>query len=181
MLRKLRVILTLAIGILPYSSTYANPDETTRQLMTEPASVFDVGMLRLQLELNQIKKAVRYPKSFDLLTASYIWNKDQVVIFTGPINAVSTIEDAKSGCKEAFREIRNYALVNDDTGKVLTFVDNSNFSGFFSHNGYSVSKIQGSLAEFDKKFVLKCRCPVRGGEDIKAEAPLLSNKIFFEG
>lgn len=181
MLRKLRVILTLAIGILPYSSTYANPDETTRQLMTESASVFDVGMLRLELELSQIKKTVRYPKSFDLLNASYIWNKDQIVIFTGPINAVSTIEDAKSGCKEAFSVIRNYALVSAATGKLLNFVDNTNFSGFFSHNGYSISKIQSSLAEFDKKFVLKCRCPVRGGEDIKAEAPLLSNKIFFEG
>lgn len=101
-------------------------------LMNEPASMMDLGLLKVNIELQSFNfEGVSTPIAF------YDWDNDDIAIWTRSIPSESrpeTESDARKSCGEWFRKIRTHFLVDPDTGQPI--------SGFrsivhnFNHNGF---------------------------------------------
>lgn len=133
------------------SAAYSGPDEVTDRLMDESASLFDVGMLRLELRLAEAE-------SIPATSTYYDWEKNQIVIWSVVFESGWTLERATAACDGWFRQIRMLAAVNPDTGVLYPMYKRSSFAEMFSHNGF-VRTINGKdtsevAAQLDDKFSL---------------------------
>ena len=170
-------LLSVSLYSLPANS---GPDRTTEWLMDERASVFDLGMIRLQTRLDGF--IYKWPTEFSQPTIAYVWDDNEIVIKMLSINVYESVKDAKEGCRTAFNRVRAVAGVDIEEGGLTFKKNNSFFSFYFSHLGYvsgSVKEQDQRLADLDKKFKLECTILFEGGERTQGFSRLLSKGAYF--
>jgi len=166
--RKL-LVLTVFISWIAYSGhARAEPDSTVSWLMSEPASVFDIGMMKLENHL--IQKTQQFNLDFDFITdlngwPYYDWDKNRITI----IIVTRTCNYSKERCKTLIDELRffeNFAKKHQGYSK---------FAGFFEHNGYSSKdEPKGIAADLDK--IMEIKIIMKGGE---CRGPLTSQEVLY--
>lgn len=182
-MRKIFLIYLLVGTFFPINTAISGPDEITRKFMGTSPSLFDFGLLRLSQELKSLKNG-GWPKEFFTPWVDYDWDKDEVIITIMSLNKFSNKEQAKVGCKTVFNKIRDSGYIDAKTGKLYKFIEtpHSRYAELFQHIGYQKDVAPNDLANFDKKFVLKCRATISGRKNaVVGTAPLISNKVYFEG
>lgn len=143
---KLLLFTFLAFCSLVFRSATAGPDETTQNLISDPASMMDIGILRTEIEL----------KSQNLGHMAFDWDENRLnvhkLIFEGeyPDQASAELE-----CATWIGKVRGIAGIKKDTGK--PYGNHSLFAENFSHAGFQRgSTPENLLVDLDKLFVLNC-------------------------
>jgi len=122
------VILNFGAGISP-----AEPTKTVRHLMMEPATMFDLGIVRLENLLRNNQPGI--------LAVSYDWERNKIQINVVRINRMSrgeknrSAEDLRRLIVQDIHKIRKDLNVNPATGQIdpgYTTLENC-----FSHAGYT--------------------------------------------
>ncbi len=176
-------LLFLLFGVgLSASAAFAEPDDVTRKFMNAKPSLFDFGMVRLDLELQRIGGDLFWPEEFSPPWATYDWDSDEVRITAFSFNKFKQEGNAKLGCKNVFDKLRDNAMVNPKTGQLYDVGSKSNslYADLFEHVGYRETIVKKDLSNLDKKFKLICEVAISGQNRIVGGAPLFSSKIYFE-
>ena len=111
------ILLLISLPI----AAFAEPSALTRQLMQEPASLFDVGMLRLEYSMGYREKQIiaNYNRASSLQAESQPNRRkssgnvnvafdpaaDKIYIHLSIGDALSTQAQMRAGCKSALRDI----------------------------------------------------------------------------
>lgn len=164
------VILLFGVGAAP-----AGPTKTVRNLMTEPATMFDLGIVRLEsfLRNNQPGK----------LDVSYDWERNKIQINVVRINRMSkqnkktNVEDFRRQIQHDIQKIRKDLNVNPATGEIdsgYTTLENC-----FRHAGNSPQDEPTSLKnELYDMIEISAKVIVhRNDLFLEARAPLKGNRI----
>lgn len=188
MLRNAAVALAAVICLATISPTRADPGPVVNWLMQEPASLFDLGMMRLHIEkfewsnprrtFNEEMKA-QYG-DIPVYLVFYNWRENRIYVL-GAIKSQDLLlskEEAKQVCKRIIGEISRLANVDPKTG--TTNGDHSIFADFFSHYDYENPKEPDNYkSKLDQIFVLAANVRVHN-ETTFCRRPLLSAKVYFE-
>jgi len=160
--------------------TLAGPDSTTSYFTRTPASMFDVGMLRLDLRLKTIKDSSDYPSKYPTAYANYSFKDDEIIIAISSFSFKGTNSEAETYCSEWVRIIRLFAGIDTNTGKPV--YAHSHFTELFSHDGYTNEPTDNALAKLDPKFLLSCYLLGMGmdGKAVSITAPLLGTSYSIE-
>lgn len=151
----------------------AGPDKTTKLLMDTPASVFDLGQIRLGTYLNRAFKNTGLQMTMDV---AYSFDDDKILVALNQFNFKGTKSAARNTCLEGFETLRIGAGVEIGTPKIHDFLVSSFWEDQFVHINYDKGGLQGNIkGKLDKKFVLSC---TMYSEDfsrvLKITSPLLS-------
>lgn len=120
-----QALFGLAISaILPAQQLKAGPDELSNWLMSEPASMMDLGLLRADLRYQDVKYFIE---------TMYDWEEDDIVITGLGYSKGSDEQPAQNTCAEFFDEIRHKNFIRD--GKAIAPELSSAAS--FSHYGFT--------------------------------------------
>ncbi len=132
MLRSIAVVCCVVVG----SSAKAGPDDLSKWLMNEPASMMDIGLLRLEIYLDKVRIEDR---EYGVV---YIWDRDRILIRSTPKRfddpSYKDEDDAKKGCKNWFNRMRYEFGVNGATGELRE--GDLFLSSFFGHDGFTRGK-----------------------------------------
>lgn len=141
--------------MMSLAPAHAGPDAAATYIMGEPASLMDIGMLRLERHLDGAAWVI------------YDWDSNTFVLTTFRPATEGDPGAQERACVEWVSEIRSLAAINKETGK--PYGQGSVFADMFTHTGF-VRKNQPDnlLEQIDRMFQLRC---FGGGERI--EAPLL--------
>ena len=125
MLRKCAAVLAVVSCLTYATSARAEPGPVEQWLMNEPASLFDLGMLRVELQLDELKD---YDELKDRLGAllfysSYNWDKNRIYL-SGAIFGASPEIDGKHFCKLIISNVRKIGGIKNDGS---TYGDHSIF------------------------------------------------------
>lgn len=153
-------VLVLCAGIA--GSAKAEPGPVVNWLINEPASVFDVGMLRMQ----QLVRALEPPKELDELftLVAYDWEENRIYIRGSiakhnSINLLDPKQQVRALCGAFFDEIRKQAIVNPVTGQAI--FDHSSYSAQFAHIGYSSNSAPKNYrVKLDRIIVIEFKYPL---------------------
>jgi hypothetical protein len=134
--------IALTALILVAAPVGADPSPVIRQLMNEPVSMLDWGLLRLETYLQDYVRAARQigpiagSRPVALVQTSYDFDKNEIHIEfafdSSDVYATST-QDA---CKQALTAIRHTLVMKRDDGTYLAY-----FYHFFLHNGFTTSEV----------------------------------------
>jgi hypothetical protein len=126
------VIAVIAMVLTFNKLCIAEPDSTVRYLMNEPASMFDLGMLKLKRDLDDWLKDPHVN-----VFVSYDWNTNRIEIKVSDTKDVYKIKKyARNWCDETICEIKRLLDVNCSTGKPLLPKMGSLLYDYFTHAGY---------------------------------------------
>ncbi len=193
MLRKCAAVLAVVSCLAAVTSARAEPGPVGQWLMNEPASLFDIGMIRLKMEAKtwelqdfayntEMKEAYGQPPGY---IAGYDWDENRIVV-QGWLGIKSEERpDAELACKKVLSLISDRAGVVPDTGKFsLSDMTNSVFADYFSHIGYEVKDApEDYKSRLDQIFLIKANILLVGEypkQFFACSRRLLSNKIYFE-
>lgn len=148
-----KLILLLLFPIL----VWAEPGPATQYLMNEPASLFDIGMLRLKALTNYWEKQMtfnyRIKSQSDSIggnvNVNYRPEDDKIYVSLSIMDVSATEEQMKAGCSYALYHIQIYI------GK--------NLYGLFQHVGYRDSSEPASLGPAVRE-MFELRCYVSGND-----------------
>jgi hypothetical protein len=170
-----KVIIGLVLSLLLGNGVVvAGPDKTTSLLMDTPPSLFDLGMVRLNLRLDKINflKELGTPKP----NASYKWDDDKIWVNLLFQKYKGDNVSARTSCLSSLTLLRNNAGIDSETSKVYVFYDHSVWADLFNHIGYVQKRLNSELVNLDSKFLLGCTIhfvdPSKGV--LKILSPLLS-------
>ena len=167
----------LLLGILfLLRNASAEPDETTKKFMNEPASLFDLGMLEIQSRASEWIKFSDWPIKFGPPVIGYDSDKDQILIYIRAKKEFKTKDSAIDGCKNVFDTVRERAFVDPKTGKLYS--ERGGLAIYFEHFGQR-SMTDEDVSNLGKKFQLICTTGI-WGYNIFATAPLQSNKFYLD-
>lgn len=161
--------LAVAAVCLIAGSAIAGPDETTRQLMNDPVSMIDMGVLKGEMLL----------RAKGLGFMSFDWESNRFHIFNFFFNGdYPDQRSAEAECASWVADIRSLANVSTETGKAI--YAHSAFAEFFSHEGFLRTGEPKTLyTDLDKLFVLKCSA-YAAGASAEVTAPLLGTSYSLE-
>lgn len=202
----------LAIGAALSSLAFgvrADPGPVVDYLMSTPASIFSIGLARIQQNLDEITSQL---KEQILSTSSkqkakgwvgggsvnYLPNENRInITFTvmnidGDENQI--IKPSKNSCKALLNTIRDKAGVNGKTGefqfnelrkklsmKWIPRVESSFFANYFERLEYLRKDApKDYLKKLDKIFVVQVSVSSLGGGAVHCEGPLVSKKVLYE-
>jgi hypothetical protein len=158
------VLLPILLTAVP---AMGGPDQTTQHLLSDPASMLDLGVLKANLALKERKLGFM---GFD-------WDANRFFIVTWFSDRPDT-KVAESDCVAWVADVRELGGIRAETGE--PFLDDSFFAGYFSHEGFSRSNAPDTLySDLDKLFELKCTGFV-GTETVVVTAPLLGTTYSLE-
>ncbi len=166
----MRRLMLILCSFASVSAAYAGPDKTTKYLMNTPATMFDLGIFKLSLELQRIgnnpKHYSEYPpfKKFSPVVM-YDWDQDKIQI-VGVF--VPKSDDAEPLCKQWISDIRRYGYVDPVTGEIKSGHRKSKYARYFSHIGFVKEHAKEAIKNLDMKFQVSC---IAGGRLFRA--PLL--------
>jgi len=151
----------------------AGPDKTTKLLMDTPASVFDLGQVRLDTYLT---RAFKNTEPQMIVNVSYNWDDDKIEVDLAQLDFKGTKSAARNSCLDGFERLRIGAGVKIGTSKIHDFLPTSYWEEKFVHVNYDQGGLQKNIkGKLDKKFVLSC---TMWSEDysqvLKITSPLLS-------
>ena len=161
----------------------AGPDKTTSLFMDTTASLFDLGMHKLNIRLsnvNFINVGFEEKLASPTLSASYIWDNDKIkisVTYFMPYADKGDKAYVREVCLLAFSNLRIDALVKPQTGKLYDFTPTTRWAKLFDHSGYSKGGVNKEVVNLDNKFILSCYWKFKDNSlgAMVIEAPLLSN------
>ncbi|MCP4406448.1 MAG: hypothetical protein GY807_01530 [Gammaproteobacteria bacterium] len=172
-------VSVLAFYLLAVAPVQSGPDKTTEFFMNTPASLFDLGIFRLELDLqNKHYRFEGYWPGFKLIYPNiyYDWGNDKIVIEGRRFRATSQDQEkSEELCEKFFRDVRKAALVDPDTGNLVDQLSTSIFTDMFTHEGFSNEPTKNAAKDLDSKFRIVCIV----GSD-RYQAPLLSNTYLKE-
>ena len=151
----------------------AGPDKTTKLLMDTPASVFDLGQIRLG---TYIRRAFERNDSQMIVSVSYNWDDDKVEVVLDQLDFKGTKSVARNICLKGFETLRLGAGVEIGTSKIHDYLPTSFWEEKFVHVNYDQGGLQKNIkGELDKKFVLGCNIWLEDySQVLKITSPLLS-------
>ena len=186
MLRKCAAVLAVVSCLTGSTSIRAEPGPVRRYLMNEPISLFDLGMLKLEVRAldwsngRALEEMVaQYGTSSPLFTVRYDWDENRIYVQGHVFEIVDDTATQKLFCNKLIEFISKWAGVDPQTGEVFAGVQGySQFAGEFSHMGYSNrNEPEDYLSRLDKIFVIK---GFVGRKPVRCVRALLSNKVYFE-
>jgi hypothetical protein len=149
------LIFTLITTTLLTLPTHAGPDKTASKLMITPASLWDIGMLRLEIKIDRIKTLARGLKAFDDTHVQYNFDDDDIEVDLLSFQP-HDLDTATSMCEAGLNTLQSNAGVDPDTGEVEQPATASRWSDLFYHYGYANAD-KFDFNNLDKKFKLKCQ------------------------
>jgi hypothetical protein len=164
--------MTCCCLVLAAAPAHADPGPTVKYLIDDAVSSFTLGMLRIELRLDEL-----YRNSPGIAFVDYDWDKNRILlIFTAPLG----IEPTKENCREAINKLRTQGGVNPNTGQLL-LADGSFYSAGFRPIGYEQKKEPKNLRnEIDEIIEVHAFLGGGSGEKVSCQGALLSNTILFE-
>ena len=188
MLRKSAVILAVVICLANGTALRAEPGRVVAWLMKEPISLFDLGMLQLNLDLKmEILRDKKEGGNSDI-NAEYKWDDNRieiaVVLYDYYNPYIKYTGDPKEVCKDIIGALRQHGQIDPDSGHYSEAIRNSSYSDYFSHYGYvSKNAPDNYRGRLDKiiEFSVLVQPRLEGGDVVFARCtgPLLSNKVYF--
>jgi hypothetical protein len=169
-----RVVAT-ALGALVFlcGSVRAEPGPVVSYLMSQPASVFTIGMMRLERRLTQLGSRVGAG-----YFASYDWEKNRIEVSSIDFDSVQAPQER---CRALISAVRSDAGVDMDTGNFLGKLKNSYYADLFSQIGFKKKTDPEDLArQVDTIIVIDASVFGRDGTSASCEGPLVSNRILIE-
>ena len=172
-MKQLGSIVTVVVLSAYSLVSSAGPDKTTKLLMDTPASVFDLGQIRLDTYLT---RAFKNTESQMIVNVSYSWDDDKIEVGLAQLDFKGTKSAARNACLKGFATLRLGAGVDIGTSKIHDFLPMSYWEEKFVHVNYDQGGLQRNIkGKLDKKFVLSCTI---WSEDysrvLKITSPLLS-------
>jgi hypothetical protein len=163
-------ILLIATGIAS-----AGPPDTVQQLIAEPATLFDLGIVRLENFLRNNQPGT--------LHVSYDWERNKIQIKVVRINRMSrgeknrSAEDLRRFVQHDITKIRNDLNVNPATGE--TDPGYTTLENCFRHAGYPNKDGQTNLKNelYDMTEISAKVIVHRNEAFVEAWAPLKGNSI----
>ncbi len=169
-------LLLVAILFATTTTGHTEPTPAVRHLMNEPATLFDLGMLRLQQKFRKIAL-----DDFDLVFAvvSYDWDTNRIKITAfASTEKIKTVEGRKQGCRKVLKEIKQDLGIDLETGRPKG--PNSFVSNLFSHVDYSRRGWPSDLVdELDNMVELTARVFGQTGTGALCRSTLLGTEILF--
>ena len=153
-------------------------NKTIDYLKATPASIFDVGMIRLEHMIAHKAKMPysSWPEKMYMPMIRYVDGADEIRFLINKAE-YEDIKTAKRDCKAAIISLRFYAGVGLDGN--LSF-------GEYSFFAYEFQPLLGERANvelmksLDRKFVILCDASTNNGETVRMRADLLSSAIYEE-
>ncbi len=186
MLRKSAAVLAVVLSVSNVSAVRAEPGPVVNWLMNEPASVFDIGMLRLEIgirwwyERQEITKISKRRPGGIAFWPSYSFLDNRITMFARRIGEDMDTSERKSVCRELIDFMSREALVDPKTGQLFGGSKASSFSQYFQHSDYvNTSEPSNLQPRLDRIFVLKAFVVSEPQQTICRRA-LMSNKVYFE-
>tara|TARA_R110002167_G_scaffold1696_8_gene8179 strand:+ start:1613 stop:2173 length:561 start_codon:yes stop_codon:yes gene_type:complete len=175
---KLNIVVFLAV--LNASGLKAAPTPNISYLMGEPATLFDIGLLRLDEEM----KKVRVKNISDLhFYTTYDWKENRIKLKAITLGSeANNTDEAKDWCRSTINYARQMLLINFETGKPF-YGGSSKLVELFSHVDFGRgNKPEGIGAELDGITIISASFSAKSGNtrSVNCEAPLLGNKVFFQ-
>ncbi|TQV80346.1 hypothetical protein [Denitrobaculum tricleocarpae] len=184
----MRTLLALFFCASLTGATRADPGPVVRWLMNEPASLFDVGIMRINNRLNGIQEALGDQIGYPIALFSwYDWEQNRIFI-EGRNQSPQPREDvllfklnARKACGVFFASVRYNAGMRY-VGKNLMLPDDkaSIMANQFGHDGYTTStEPTDYAARIDRIFVIRFEYTEESGNSESkgrkyiCEAPLL--------
>ena len=150
------LIFTLITTTLLTLPTHAGPDKTSSKLMNTPATLWDIGMLRLEIQLKRIKTLARDLKAFQMTNIRYNFDDDDIEVSLVTFKQYD-FNTASSMCEAGLNTLQSNAGVNPDKGEVEQPATASRWSDLFNHIGYANPTQNIDFNNLDKKFKLTCQ------------------------
>ena len=180
---KTRITGLMLSMLLGSGMAVAGPDKTTSLFMDTTASLFDLGMHKLNIRLsNVLFLNVGFEEKLESpnLSADYIWDNDKIKISVNYFMPYADKGDkayVREVCLLAFSNLRIDALVKPQTGKLYDFTSTTGWAKLFDHSGYSTERVKNEVVNLDNKFILSCNWVFKDNSlgTMVIEAPLLSN------
>jgi hypothetical protein len=144
---------------------YAEPGPATQYLMNEPASIFDVGMLRLKQMTNYWQKQMtdnyKYHSSGNSIggnvNVAYRPEEDKIHVSLSVRDESATQAQMEAGCRYALRHIQIYV--------------SKSAHALFKHVEYKDSSEPAELdSAVREMFVLRCYIWGNGSSDVRFRA-----------
>ena len=160
-------------------SANAGPDSTTNHFMNTRATMFDVGLLRLDRIIQGYQGSSLFHRHMTLGKPLYIWDDDIIqidILYSNLENLNQRV--VKEECKNAIENVQSIAMVNTD-GE-YEFENWSRFANAFSHNGFSFSGESELLIELDKKFLIICSVFTDRKLQVRYKKKLMGSSISAE-
>lgn len=155
-------------------SLRAEPGPVIGWLMNEPVSLLDIGLYRLEKDVQSLRQGIEAGVSNGariVIGVHYSWDKNRIYVLFAHIEELK-----RDDCEYIIGITRLLARVNPTNGTPLVG-DSSNFSSFFSHFGYSKkSQPKEYRKKLDHIFEI-----VVNAKNIKCMAPLLGSGFSVEG
>ena len=167
MLRKSAAVLAVVSCLANVNATRAEPGPVVNWLMDEPASLFDIGILRTEITLASINS-----NTF----IRYDWDKNRIYLHTNFVTAIQET-DGKQFCKLLIDRIRTFGGVSGGGTLPHAF---SNFARNFAHHDYRSAKTPDDyLRKLDQ--IIEIKGSVETPDTAtKCHGPLVSDKVYFE-
>ena len=166
--RTLVFVFALAAAVA-FGGTRANaePGPVGQWLMNEPASLWTIGMMRLELYIEGwtgLHPLVNYYRG-----AEYRWDENRINIYAYSFEQ----KYSKEKCAELISELRDSGLVRD--GRVIGDLENSTYADYFGQIGYQSKTIP---KDYHKRLdeIIKVEVRLAGGA---CEGKLVSKEILY--
>lgn len=184
-------IFAVVLSLSNVSATCADPGPVVQWLMNEPASLFDIGIWKLDLELERISEIeLEWAMS---AYADYDWARNRITIKARVSKFQSRGEDPikqlKRGCRSWMEHLRSNGGVLIYSSGYIPDSKSSKYSDYFAHFGYNnenqpkdYRQKLDEIIELRVKaiFALKDITDSLVGTQVNCGGPLVSNKIYFE-
>ncbi|MEE9117701.1 MAG: hypothetical protein V3U02_03765 [Calditrichia bacterium] len=154
--------LFMAIGIC-----MAEPTPTVSYLMNEPASMLDLGLMRLERLMNEMNLDLSVDNNIPSdMSASYDLDSNKIVIIITYNTYIKHDKNPPKDIKKSVTSmVNNFKLIFASIGP------------FFKHTGYTIkNEPENLLEEIDKITEIKV---VFWGTSIQCISPLKGNEIFW--
>ena len=184
MLRKSAAAVAVVLCLANANAIRADPGPVVNWLMDEPASLFDVGMSRLEREIER-KFEIRDRQREVTSSVHYNWDRNRIYIWANIFWLQKPKEDQmtkfKDDCKSMIGDLRQVGGINRKTGGYN--VTPSVYSWSFQHFGYqTTSAPEDFQTRLDKIITLGVLVAAMDFTEprVQCRGPLVSNKVYFE-
>ncbi len=185
MIKYLKIVLFFLL-VFP-SSTYAQHSAAIQSLLREPASLFDLGMYRLNEALKN--GSIYYDPEFNerklSIGVTYYPADNQVIIFAsdGNIkNGAGNFTQAKTWGREAIRAIRVEFGIDSESGTIFSSDKCSTLYSYFIHyDNTDWDRAKNLGKELDGITQIRASIGITGTKNYEyCSGPLVSKEIHFK-
>lgn len=132
-----RILFTALFFLTSAGMVFADPGPATQYLMNEPASLMDLGILRLQRDFSRPWVTATGDKFG--VSANFEYKNDKIELIATLATKHLKESEIKASCQDIFAQVKQAVGVNPATGKPVEGEKHSLLGPYyFSHGGYFV-------------------------------------------